>query len=59
MDREQQQPKDEVTTFALRNDAPKTKKPRFDGSDRSRQQNLFIGLHDLPGQKYLIPETNT
>ncbi len=45
--------------FRLRNDPPKPKKNVFAGHGGIRQISLFMGLNDLPGQTYLIPEQET
>jgi hypothetical protein len=44
--------------FALANDAPKQRPAKFETA-KGKQRDLFIGLNDLPGQIYLIPEANT
>jgi hypothetical protein len=49
---------DDGTVYHLRNDAPKRKPKRYDNAENTRQGDLFLGLHDLPGQQYLIENTN-
>lgn len=45
--------------FTLRVDLPPRPRPAtFDKLDRTRQRELFVGRNDLPGQTYLIPESN-
>ena len=53
-----ERPAASAPAFELHNDPPPHKPATFDNAARSRQQELFVGLGDLPGQTYFIPESN-
>lgn len=44
--------------FVLHNEPPKHRPAKIETA-KGKQRDLFIGLGDLPGQTYLIPEVNT